>query len=144
MKQPAKKELKEAYPRCRVTEARRAVAMAASRMPCAFTVEQLAAEVRKIDQAVGLATVYRTVSALVESGWLERVGERGESALFVRCGEMAHHHHIVCEKCGKTAHASCDLAHGLEIAAELEGFTLTRHEVVAYGLCGRCAKGGGR
>lgn len=143
MKPAVRHDLKVAYPKGRITEARKAVAEAATRIPGAFTVEQLSAEVRGVDPAVGLATVYRAVTALVESGWLERVGERGDSALFMRCAEPSHHHHIVCEGCGKTAHAHCDLDRVLESAAEREGFTLTRHNVAAYGLCDECIKGGG-
>jgi len=38
-----------------------------------------------IEGATGTATVYRAVAVLLGSGWLERVGERGGSALFARC-----------------------------------------------------------
>lgn len=133
--------LGRAYLGGRVTEARAAVAEAAETMTAAFTVEQLAEKVRSSDPAIGLATVYRAVGLLVESGWLERVGERGDSSLYTRCEDGSHHHHIVCEGCGRTAHASCDLEATLQAAAGREGFRLTRHQVSVYGLCERCLRG---
>lgn len=132
---------REAYRGGRMTAPRKQIVSAIVRLNGAFTVDQLFAEVRCADPAIGLATVYRAVGALCESGWLERIGDKAGSTLFSQCAEDGHHHHIVCERCGTTALAGCDLEQQLQAVAAAQGFTLTRHEVVAYGLCDKCGPG---
>ena len=84
--------------------------------------------------------MYRAVGALERSGWLERVGERAGSALFSVCpASGTHHHHVVCDGCGRVSALDCPLDRGVTDAAERGGFTVTRHEVTLYGLCAECA-----
>jgi Fur family transcriptional regulator, ferric uptake regulator len=129
----------------RVTPQRRLIAETASRMGGAFSIDELAAAVRVDDDATGVATVYRAVSALLASGWLERVGERDGSALLVRChAGAAHHHHVVCDGCGRVEATPCPVV-SEDLAAESSapsagGFVITRHEVTLYGLCPACAE----
>ncbi len=108
-------------------------------MPGAFTVDALAGAVRDRRPGTGVATVYRAVAAMVESGWLERVGERDGTALFTRCGAgERHHHHLVCTRCGATIATECPLDSGLQAVAARDGFIVTGHEVRLYGLCPSC------
>jgi Fur family transcriptional regulator, ferric uptake regulator len=129
----------------RVTPQRRLIAETASRMPGAFSIDELAAAVKTDDDATGVATVYRAVSALLTSGWLERVGERDGSALFARChAGAAHHHHVVCDGCGRVEATPCPVvaeSRATESSASgAGGFVITRHEVTLYGLCPDCAE----
>lgn len=127
----------------RLTPQRAAIAECAAEMRGAFTVDELGAAMRRRDGAVGTATLYRAVAALEASGWLERVGERGGSALFARCTAAGgHHHHLICDGCGRIEATSCPVEPGSISAAEKGGFTVTRHEVTLYGLCATCAGGG--
>jgi len=122
-----------------MTPQRRLIAETAATMPGAFSIDMLADAVRVRDSATGVATVYRSVSALLASGWLERVGERDGSALFARCREgAAHHHHVICESCGRVEATACPVAVTAETAGP-EAFVITRHEVTLYGLCPQCA-----
>lgn len=127
-----------AYGSGRVTPQRASIAACADRLPGAFTVDKLAACARGADASLGTATVYRAVAAMEASGWLERVGERGGSALFARCGAGGHHHHVVCDGCGRVAVAECPVA---VTPGDAAGFVVTRHEVTLYGLCPTCAAG---
>lgn len=132
-----------AYGSGRVTPQRALIARLAAARPCAFTVDELAETVRSLDPAIGLATLYRAVSAMEGCGFLERVGERDGSALYLRChasGSGEHHHHVVCEGCGRVEFAGCPLPE-LDDAAR-SGFLVTRHEVTLYGLCPDCANRG--
>jgi Fur family ferric uptake transcriptional regulator len=120
-----------------MTRQRKAIASAASAMRGAFTVEQLAAAVRDVDPAAGAtATVYRAVSAMESAGYLERVGTRHGCALYASCADAEHHHHVVCDACGRTASAPCPVRH----MPAAEGFVVTHHEVTLYGLCKACAE----
>lgn len=109
-----------------------------------FTVEDLAAAVRRLDPDAGAsATVYRAVAAMEAAGFIERIGSRDGSGLYARCDASSHHHHIVCDDCGLTAHADCPLDQ-LSNTEAPNGFIVTRHEVTLYGLCPACARKRGR
>jgi len=127
-----------AYGDGRLTAQRRTIAESAASMPGAFRIEELATAARSRDEAIGIATVYRAVAAMARSGWLERVGERDGSALFARCGAGGrHHHHVVCDRCGRTEATECPLAKPTDDSVA-GGFLITRHEVTLYGLCPTC------
>ena len=58
--------------------------------------EEIHRRVQKIDNSVGLATVYRTLALLEESGLLERIQlEQGKKARFEIKHEKEHHHHLI-------------------------------------------------
>lgn len=126
------------YGEGRVTLQREAIADVAAKMPGAFSVEELAQAVRRTQPVAGAtATVYRAVAAMESNGFLERVGTREGSALYTACAQADHHHHVVCEGCGRTAKADCLLEQ--PFSAE-DGFVVTRHEVTLYGVCRDCAE----
>jgi Fur family ferric uptake transcriptional regulator len=91
---------------------------------------------RKVD-SLGIATVYRTVSALVADGWLVQVDLPGEPPRYERSGKT-HHHHFVCDECARVYEVN-GCPDGIA-AVVPEGFRLTRHEVVFYGVCASCAR----
>lgn len=130
-----------AYAGRRVTHQREAIATVAAAMPGAFTVDELVSAVRRAEPVAGAtATVYRAVTAMEDSGFLERVGTREGSALYAPCDSSDHHHHhVVCDGCGRTEVAECPID---TAALSQAGFTITRHEVVLYGLCPTCAVNG--
>jgi Fur family ferric uptake transcriptional regulator len=123
----------------RLTVQRATIAEAAAGMGGAFTVDDLAVAVRGRDSSLGIATVYRAVSAMAESGWLERVGERAGSALYARCPAGGHHHHLICTGCGRLEPAECPLDSVTAAAETQSGFVVTGHDVTLYGLCPDCA-----
>lgn len=127
----------------RMTPQRALIAETAAAMPGAFSVDQLGERVRHLDRSIGVATVYRAVSAMEATGWLERVGERAGSILYARCTAGGrHHHHLVCTGCGRVEPAECPLGDAASDAAGTTGFVVTSHEVTLYGLCPAClAKG---
>jgi Fur family transcriptional regulator, ferric uptake regulator len=133
-------DAREAYAGGRLTPQRATVAAAVSALGGAFTVDDLASAVHAIDPGLGTATVYRAVGAMLASGWIERVGEREGSSLFAHCGQHAHehHHHVVCDMCGRTDVTGCPVPES-EQPSTPNGFLVTRHEVTFYGLCPTCA-----
>jgi len=126
----------------RVTPARLTIAEVASGQSHAFTIEQLALGVRKANPRIGLATVYRTVAALVSTGFLDQVGERSGAALYFRCAEGGHHHHLVCTTCGAVSTAPCP-ARDTVASAESAGYLVTGHDVRIWGVCPACRRTGG-
>lgn len=85
---------------------------------------------------LGIATVYRTINSLVESGWLVPVELPGEPPRYERAG-AAHHHHFRCRACTRVFEIPGCPGDLSELTPA--GFTLEAHEVVLYGLCARCA-----
>lgn len=92
---------------------------------------------------VGLATVYRALQALVETGEVDAVVTDTGEALYRRC-EMPedHHHHLRCRQCG--AAEEIDVPNFETWAAELarsHGYTDIDHTVELTGLCRVCSQG---
>jgi len=132
------------YGRGRSTGQRRAVVAAAEAMAGAFTADDLVARVRLVAPGVSTATVYRSISALTDSGFLAPVGQRDGAALYTHCAKAGHHHHVVCTGCGATAHAPCPVDVADAQASAPDGFVVTGHEVRFYGLCAACVEREGR
>lgn len=131
---------RNAYSGSRLSGPRQVILEAVHAMTGAFTIDELARAVRTRRAGVGTATVYRAVASMEASGYLESVGARGGSALYARCDECGHHHHLVCTGCGAVATAECDLLGTIERASREVGFTVTDHELNVYGLCAECSK----
>ena len=50
---------------------------------------------------VGLTTVYRTLQSLVDIGAVDALHSPTGEVLYRHCESEAHHHHLVCTKCGR-------------------------------------------
>ena len=85
---------------------------------------------------LGIATVYRTLKALVADEALAQVELPGEPPRYEATGKR-HHHHFHCR--------ACDRVYELEGCPEglrgltPAGFALESHEVVLSGRCAECA-----
>ena len=84
---------------------------------------------------LGLTTVYRTVNALVDEGWLVAVELPGEADRYELAGK-AHHHHFCCRCCGAVFNVS-GCSEGLEGLLP-KGFEMEDHAIVLYGACEAC------
>ena len=65
------------------------------------TPQQLHLDLRQRGAKVGLTTVYRTLQLLVDAGEVDTMRLPSGEQLYRRCGR-AHHHHLVCRRCGTT------------------------------------------
>lgn len=126
------------YGEARLSAQRARIAEAVLGMPGAFTAEDLHRRVTADAPGIGLATVYRALAAMQESGAVTTVGDRQGSALLARCDRHDHHHHLVCTACGSVVGIECPLGHEALASAERAGHLVTRHEITLYGLCSGC------
>lgn len=105
------------------------------------SVETIIRRLRERGEAVGTATVYRTLEVLVESG-LVRAHDFGEG--FKRYEPMAaqtHHEHLICERCGAVVEFQNErLERMLPIIADEHAFQHARHRVEIYGVCRDCRR----
>jgi Fur family transcriptional regulator, ferric uptake regulator len=103
---------------------------------CALTALEID---RRLD-SVGRASVYRTLDQLEQLHLIQRVEIGGDAAGYERVDPDEHHHHLVCEKCGRLApFSSEDLEKAIEAIGRRAGFQIAAHDVVLRGACERCA-----
>lgn len=98
--------------------------------------ELLAAASKRVD-GLGVATVYRAINALLETGWIDAVEIPGEPTRYER-SDRGHHHHFQCDRCERVF----DVAGCLENLRKLAPpkFRVREHAVTLYGLCAACAR----
>jgi len=122
----------------RLTEPRRALATLIADQDGHFTAAELVAIARTRRLGVGRATVFRTLETLEEIGAIERLDlPTGEHA-YVGC-EPAHHHHIVCSRCGRSVEIDdAGLRPVVREVARQTGFRVDEHRLELFGLCPTC------
>ncbi|HWM55197.1 MAG TPA: Fur family transcriptional regulator [Solirubrobacterales bacterium] len=104
---------------------------------CAVT----ALEVDRRLAAVGRASVYRTLEQLERLRLVQRVDIGGDAAGYERLDPEEHHHHFVCEDCGRLAPFSSDeLEQAIEAIGRRADFTVAAHDVVLRGTCAPCSE----
>jgi Fur family ferric uptake transcriptional regulator len=86
---------------------------------------------------LGIATVYRTLKAMTEEGWLAPVELPGEPQRYEVAGK-GHHHHFRCRDCDRVFEIDGCLTNLKKLVPR--GFRIDRHEVVLYGTCKTCVK----
>src|SRR6201993_803738 len=62
------------------------------------TAQELWSRLRERDSRTGLATVYRTLALLSETGVVDVLSHHGGEQCYRLCGDE-HHHHLLCERC---------------------------------------------
>ena len=88
---------------------------------------------------IGRATVFRAIDAFSELGVVERIDLPSGEHAYVGC-EPAHHHHVVCERCGKTTEIDDRGVRDIVRAVERRtGFRIDSHRLELFGRCPACA-----
>ena len=101
-----------------------------------FTSAQaLHARLRAGGSAVGLATVYRTLTTLAAHGEVDVLRTDDGEAVYRACSS-GHHHHLVCRDCGRTVEvAGPAVETWTERVAREHGFRDVAHTVEIVGTC---------
>ncbi len=105
-----------------------------------ISVDDFFRKVQKIDSRIGIATVYRTLSLLKESGLAQR-RDFGMGEVAYERSRIEHHDHLVCTSCGKVIeffNSGIEKLQNKE--AKTHGFELSFHKMELYGLCKTCKK----
>jgi len=102
--------------------------------------QQLHARLREQGEAVGLATVYRTLQHLAEDGEVDVLRTADGEAVYRRCS-TGHHHHLICRRCRRTVEVdSVAVERWAKTIAEDNGFADVEHVVEVFGTCADCAR----
>ncbi|MDD7384279.1 MAG: transcriptional repressor [Actinomycetaceae bacterium] len=87
---------------------------------------------------IGLATVYRTLAALAEDGHVDVLRTQTQT-LYRACETSAHHHHVVCRRCGMTLEIEMpELETLARASAHSAGFIEIDHVLEISGICPSC------
>jgi Fur family ferric uptake transcriptional regulator len=121
--------------------ARRAVIELLGRQDCCLTAQEIFDDLRGQGRTVGIASIYRTLDQLTRDGFLQRIDVGAGTSRFEPLhADGEHHHHLVCESCGKVeAFADEQLERALRKVEGRTGYSVAGHDVVLRGACRDCA-----
>jgi Fur family ferric uptake transcriptional regulator len=121
--------------------ARRAVIELLGRQQCCLTAQEIFDQLRREGRQVGIASVYRTLDQLCRDGFLQRIDVGSGTHRFEPLhADGEHHHHVVCDGCGKVeAFADPELERALHEVEGRTGYSVEGHDVVLRGTCETCA-----
>ena len=123
----------------RPTRQRRAVTEAIASFDDFRSAQEIHELLGERGEAVGLATVYRTLQRLADAGEVDRLLSEDGEAIYRACSRT-HHHHLVCRGCGRTVEVEGPAVERWtrSIAAE-HGFEQVSHTLEIFGTCPSCA-----
>lgn len=104
--------------------------------PGFLSAQDIHADLRAAGQKVGLATVYRVVQALQESGDVDVMRNESGELTYRSCESNSHHHHLVCRDCGRTVEVQGPAVEKwADSVAAQHGFSEVSHTVEIFGIC---------
>ena len=120
--------------------ARRAVIDLLAEQRCCLTAQDIFDRLRASGRKVGIASVYRVLELLTSEGFVQRIDLGSGISRYepIRSGGE-HHHHIVCDACGKVeAFEDRALERAIHRVEETSGYAVAAHDVVLHGSCADC------
>ena len=124
--------------------ARRAVVEFLGRQYCCLTAQEIFDQLRAEGRRVGVASVYRVLEQLTKDGFVQRIDIGAGTSRFEPIQpDGEHHHHLVCDDCGKVeAFADDELELVVRKVEGRTGYSVAGHDVVLRGACNVCAPAG--
>lgn len=127
-----------AEPPLRLTRQRQAVADVLVTFDDFRSAREIHALLRERGNAIGLATVYRTLQLLADHDEVDVIRSAEGEASYRRCSDT-HHHHLVCRVCGATVEVEGPTVERWTRAmAEEHGYADVSHALEIFGVCPRC------
>jgi Fur family ferric uptake transcriptional regulator len=120
--------------------ARAAVVDVLGQQACCLTAQEIFDRLSADGRRVGLASVYRTLDQLSSEGFVQKIELGAGTTRYepVR-PDGEHHHHLVCDACGKVeAFADDGLERALHRVENETGYRVAAHDVVLRGSCSDC------
>ena len=127
-----------AVPGGRPTRQRRAVAEVLGTFSDFRSAQEIHELLSERGEAVGLATVYRTLQRLADAGEVDLLRTEDGEAIYRRCSP-AHHHHLVCRACGATVVVvGPAVERWTRAIADEHGYADVSHTLEIFGVCDSC------
>jgi Fur family ferric uptake transcriptional regulator len=120
--------------------ARSAVVDLLARQSCCLSAQEIFDALRAEGRPVGIASVYRVLDLLAEQRLVQRLDVGGGVARYEPARDDAdHHHHLVCDDCGKVeAFSDEPLEQALRQLGGRVSYDVDAHDVVLRGSCDEC------
>jgi Fur family transcriptional regulator, ferric uptake regulator len=120
--------------------ARRAVIELLAEQNCCLTAQEIFDTLRASGRRIGIASVYRILDLLTNEGAVQRIELGSGSSRYEPVWPSGdHHHHLVCDGCGKVeAFEDPGLETALSRLERQSGYVVAGHDVVLHGSCGDC------
>lgn len=132
----------------RLTVAREAILDVLSKTSKHLSAEDIYLEIHKTYPNIGLATVYRTLELLVQTGLVLKFDfgdHRARYELSESPKGTRHHHHLICTSCNRVIDYTDFIDDEIELLSRTEkglsqkfNFRITNHLIQFYGLCDKC------
>ncbi len=123
----------------KVTRQRRAVLKAFLDCKDHVSAEELYRAVSQNEPKIGLATVYRTLALLTQSGLAAELDFGDGQKRYEQNFQNHHHDHMICTKCGHIIEFNHPLIEKFqEEVAKNHKFTITHHKLDMFGICSGC------
>jgi len=106
-----------------------------------FSAEELLEKARKKDSTISRATVYRTLSLLLESKLLDELDIGKGHKYYEPMFGVSHHDHLICLKCEKIVEFESPEIEALQDKiVKKNGFEQVSHSHKIFGYCPTCQK----
>jgi Fur family ferric uptake transcriptional regulator len=108
---------------------------------CALSALEIHAALAGGERRVSRASVYRILEELERVGVVQRVEVGAGISRFEAIGDgRGHHHHLVCDSCGRLQPFSDEeLEQTIRRLSDRVPLEVSEHEVVLHGACADCA-----
>ena len=108
-----------------------------------FTAEDLFRTLRRKGKRVARATIYRTITMMVETGIIESHDFGYGFHQYEHIVGHPHHDHFHCLSCRRIVEFQCpQIERWQDTVAKKLGFVIVRHTHKIYGICRECRKKG--
>lgn len=126
--------------RLRPTRQRRAITDALAQADDFQSAQDIHDALRHAGERVGLATVYRTLQAMADTGEVDALQGAGGETVYRRCS-TSHHHHLVCRVCGRTVEITGPAVEKWAAAVAMEhDYAEVSHTIELVGICADCRR----
>lgn len=106
---------------------------------CCLSATQIHDRLRADDRGVGLASVYRALDVLAQLKLVRKIDVDGTACYEPADPSGEHHHHAICERCGRLApFEDAQLEQLIETIGRRLGYDIGGHDVVLRGECPDC------
>jgi Fur family ferric uptake transcriptional regulator len=106
---------------------------------CLLSAQDIHDRLRAGDRRVGLASVYRALDVLTQLKLVHRIDVDGTACYEPADPSGEHHHHAICDRCGKLASfEDPELERLIDHVGERLGYKVGGHDVVLRGSCPDC------
>jgi len=122
----------------KITTIRKEVISIFSKAEKPLSAREMLKKLQNLGLSVNKTTVYRELQFLTDENYLIEVQLRPKEISY-ESKELMHHHHLICEICGKVDNVTNCLADQLEEnVLKKKGFRINRHSLEFYGTCAAC------